>query len=702
MSLAQDITQRFNGDWHGDYGTFPTPGHGPKDRGMSVKDDPAAPDGVLIHSFNGGDPLAVKDQCRALGILPVRSADDYRRTSDSWRVTGSYEYADADGAVLYRTQRREKAGERKKFVAEHLRGKEWVFGIKGISRVLYRLPDILAAAPGDPIYLVEGERKADKLASWGFVATAVAFGANGWQRAYAPTLSGRTVIILPDNDDVGRDFAQKARGDLEAGGATVHVIDLPGLPPKGDIMDWTGTADDLRALVGQATSPNVGAFPLADLGVWDKVKATPKGFVMPGFVPEHELTLATGAGGANKSTFGQQLATCCAAGVPMLGIAVQQGAALYITAEDDEDRLHWMQEHICKAVSLKMGDLVGKLHLASLRGRLGNELATFDHEGKLRPAPSFQVLRATIEKASARLVVLDNAAHLFAGNENDRRQVTAFVNLLYSLCRDLGVTIILVAHTNKAGDTYSGSTAWLNAVRSQIVLSRPENSLDPDERILTLGKANYSRPDEQLRFRWHDFALVRDDDLPQDQRAEIAATIQANHDNDVFLRCLDVRNGQERAVSENEASPTTYAPKVFAEMVESKGVGKLRLERAMDRLFRIGVVERGFLWRKDRKDKFGLRRTCVDPAQGAPTPRADPALTPRADPALTPLQPVDNSHPIYKYIPGAASAGPAPVEEGERGLSKSGPSYTAPVSPDVGNGPDDDLDTDGDIIGWKG
>ena len=47
MTLAQDITKRFNGDWHGDYGTFPTPGHGPKDRGMSVKDDSGAPDGVL-------------------------------------------------------------------------------------------------------------------------------------------------------------------------------------------------------------------------------------------------------------------------------------------------------------------------------------------------------------------------------------------------------------------------------------------------------------------------------------------------------------------------------------------------------------------------------------------------------------------------------------------------------------------------------
>ncbi|WP_122928428.1 AAA family ATPase [Sphingobium sp. LF-16] len=676
MTLAQDITKRFNGDWHGDYGAFPTPGHSPSDRGTTVKDDPGAPDGVLINSFNGGDAIAIKDQCREWGILPSRDADQIRIRS-TWRVTGSFEYVDEDGAVLYRTQRREKAGERKKFVAERLNGTEWAGGIKGVRRVLYRLPEILAAPADEPVYLVEGERKADKLASWGLIGTAVAFGSNGWLSSYADALAGRTVIILPDNDDVGRAFAEKAGADLQGAGCSIRIIDLPGLPPKGDIMDWSGSADDLRALVEKVEVPAAETFAVADLGAWSTIQPTPKAFIMAGFVPARELTLATGAGGANKSTFGQQLATCCAAGVPMLGIDVMQGPALYITAEDDDDRLHWMQTHICRALAVDMAGMVGKLHLVSLRGRLGNELATFDAEGKLRPAPSFQLLKATIEQTGSSLVVLDNAAHLFAGNENDRQQVTAFVNLLYSLCRDLGVTIILVAHSNKAGDSYSGSTAWLNAVRSQIVLQRPEGAIDPDERLLTLGKANYARQGEELRCRWHEFALVRDEDLPADLRQEMAATVQASHDNDVFLRCLDIRNGQERAVSENAASAKTYAPKVFAEMPESKGVGIKRLEAAMDRLFRTGSIERGFLWREDRKDKFGLRRPCADPAQECADPRADPAPTRCADPAFTPLQPRTHTHPISKDIPGAALQGPAPDLD------------------------DDGLDESGDIIGWN-
>lgn len=331
---------------------------------------------------------------------------------------------------------------------------------------------------------------------------------------------------------------------------------------------------------------DVSTLPLVDLKSWIGVEPQPKAFIMPGYVPARELTLLTGAGGANKSTFGQQLATCVAAGVPMLGIPVERGTALYITAEDDADRLHWMQAHISDALGADLLDLSGRLHLSTLRGRLGNELATFDHDGHMRPSKSFAELRGTIEATNASLVVLDNAAHMFAGNENDRVQVTAFVNLLYSLCTDLGVSVVLVAHSNKAGDTYSGSTAWLNAVRSQIVLTRPAESHDPDERVLTLGKANYARQGDELRCRWHQFALIRDEDLPTDQRETIALNIAAAASNAAFLACLRARV--------DEVGPSrgwSYAPAVFEKMPEARGFNREALTAAMNRLRTLGQIE---------------------------------------------------------------------------------------------------------------
>lgn len=349
--------------------------------------------------------------------------------------------------------------------------------------------------------------------------------------------------------------------------------------------------DDAPEMIGMGrlAAPSAETFPLADLCAWSRTTAEPKSFVMPGFIPAQELTLATGAGGANKSTFGQQLVTCCAAGVPLLGVDVRKMPALYLTAEDDEERLHWMQDHICRAVGVKMAGLDGMLHLGSLRGRLGNELATFE-TGRAVLTKTFAMLRATIEQSRAELVVLDNAAHLFAGNENDRQQVTAFVNALYSLCRDLGVTIVLVAHTNKAGDSYSGSTAWLNAVRSQIVLERPEDAIDPDERLLTLGKANYSRAGQELRFRWHDFALIRNEDLPPDHRTEIAANAKAVAENEAFLACLRARAAQGDGRGVGPTPGPNYAPSQFQGMPQAKRYKKDDLRGAMDRLFEIGKI----------------------------------------------------------------------------------------------------------------
>lgn len=418
----------------------------------------------------------------------------------------------------------------------------------------------------------------------------------------------------------------------------------------------TAEVGDLHQAANQEA---VSGFQLADLAAWAATPPQPKSFLMERFIPAHEMTLVTGAGGSNKSTFGAQLATCAAAGLPMLGLTVEQGPSLYITAEDDEDRLHWVQAHICRTVGVRMADLAGKLHVASLRGRLGNELATFETDGRLRVAPAFRLLKETIAATGAKLVVLDNVAHLFTGNENDRGQVTAFINLLYSLCVEFRTTVLLIAHPNKAGDSYSGSTAWLNAVRSQITISRPEESIDPDERVLSLGKANYARPGETLSFRWHDFALVTDADIPAPRRAEMAATLQATADNDLFLTCLAERNRQGRPVSEKTGA--NFAPAIFAEMPESRRIGNIRLRQAMDRLFRINAIERAVLGRDTSKgrDIVGLREVGKHPQTPPPSgSQTHPQAAPQRSPDAPQTPP--HTHAIPKGINGAAFGAAAP------------------------------------------
>ena len=397
--------------------------------------------------------------------------------------------------------------------------------------------------------------------------------------------------------------------------------------------------------------------PLADLDAWATSQPTPKAFILAGRIPKREITLLTGDGGTNKSTFGQQLATCCAAGVPLLGVELEQCVTLYVTAEDDFDRLEWMHQHICDGIGISRTGLTGRLHLASVRGTLNNELATFDAENRIVSTPAFTKIKATLIEHDVDLLILDNVAHMFAGNENDRGQVTAFVNMLYSLCRMLSVTVVLVAHRNKAGDSYSGSTAWLNAVRSQLLLERPEDSHDPDERVLTVGKANYARTDETLRFRWHEFALIRDEDLPADTRAELSKVIQANGENAAFLACLRQRASQGDARAVGASPGPNYAPAQFEGMPDAKGFKKPSLKRAMDRLFALGIIETVAFENRAKGRTINVLREVL---QGSPNAFPNPSRTAIPnDPEPQPELPRTHTTSTT-YYPGAALGPAAP------------------------------------------
>lgn len=52
----------------------PGPGHSPRDRSLSIRLDPDAPDGFVVHSFAGDDPLGCRDYVRAALGLPAFGA----------------------------------------------------------------------------------------------------------------------------------------------------------------------------------------------------------------------------------------------------------------------------------------------------------------------------------------------------------------------------------------------------------------------------------------------------------------------------------------------------------------------------------------------------------------------------------------------------------------------------------------------------
>lgn len=372
--------------------------------------------------------------------------------------------------------------------------------------------------------------------------------------------------------------------------------------------DWTAYGSDWQP-DDAPTDPIVGM----DWAALASAPATRKEFVIPCLAPAGQMTLFTGPGSAGKSLLMQQICAAMAAGVPTLGLDMGQGATVYLSCEDDVGELHFRQAAICKALGLNMFDLAGRFTCDSLFGRLDNVLGHVAEDGIFLLGRGYERIAELVKRTGDKLVCLDNVAHLFAGNENDRAEVTQFVSAMNRLAGETGAAIVLLAHTNKAftqgnrlGNTFSGSTAWVNAVRSQFVLEHDEQT---DLRTITLSKANYAAKGEALRFYWRDWAFVLETDLPPDARKELATVTKANDENAAFMRCLAICTENRRNVSHQPG--VNYAPKIFAAMTEAKGIKKEGFAAALERLLYLKHIELDAdLWDgSNRHKKRGIRST---------------------------------------------------------------------------------------------
>lgn len=162
-------------------------------------------------------------------------------------IVATYDYRDESGELLFQVVRMQP----KTFRQRRPNGTGWEYKVKGTRQVPYRLPDLVAAPLNQQVYVVEGEKDVDRLAKLGVIATCNAGGAGKWHKAHAEPLKDRAVIVIPDNDEAGRDHAQKVAKSLKGIAADVRILELPDLPEKGDVVDWLdagGTAEQLAKL----------------------------------------------------------------------------------------------------------------------------------------------------------------------------------------------------------------------------------------------------------------------------------------------------------------------------------------------------------------------------------------------------------------------------------------------------------------------
>ena len=308
-------------------------------------------------------------------------------------------------------------------------------------------------------------------------------------------------------------------------------------------------------------------------------------------------------------------------GKPLFGLETTQAPALLIFCEDDRDELHRRLADICAANGLEPADLPD-LNLVTLCGFENCLLAARKKGGELARTGLFYAIRQKATDLGARFIGLDNSAFFFPGDENDRSQVTGFVNILNDLALNINGAVLLVGHTPKNGAEFSGSTAWNNAVRSRWFFSRPTPAIGDldehdevfiDQRILRKGKSNYSRSGDQITLTWEKGVFrTATFDGSSISANTMGAKLRERQIECAFLAELDERNAQSRAVSHSPNSPKNYAPKVFAGTKRFKDLKATRreIEQAMEHLFAAGELLAGGLVGKNagRQKVHGIVR----------------------------------------------------------------------------------------------
>lgn len=542
---------------------------------------------------------------------PSSTTPERHRPSPPWTSTGTrgravavYHYHAADGSPAFEVRRYEP----KTFRPYKPDGKA---GYPHGPRPLYGLGRLLESGSSSLVFIVEGEKDADRLAELGLVAVTCAGGANATGKSDWSPLAGRKVAVLPDHDKAGRAFSQAVAGLLHGSAPEVRVLDLaehwPGLPDKGDVSDWLDVdpdghdgetlvrlfdaaepwAPEPAAPTDEPATSQSRSTPM--LLRMSDVQPTTVRWLWPGRIPMGRMTLLVGRPGEGKSFLTADIAARVSQGRDWTdGSRCPAGSVLLCSAEDDP------ADTIAPRLIAHDADR-RRIHLlAGVRQRRsdGREAERIFTLADLDP------LRNALEQLDdCRLIVVDPVGSYLGGGADAHRdnEVRGVLTPLCKLAERHDAALIVVAHTRKsaaahADDMALGSRAFTGLARSVLhLLVDPDGDDDPSQRrrLLLPGKNNLAKRPDGLAFDIGPGDAIDDAGLPRPCIRWHAGTVDITADDAVNRETTgnnDKRTERDQAADwlrQTLAAGPQPSKDLLEQAKETESIAERTLRRAM-------------------------------------------------------------------------------------------------------------------------
>lgn len=492
MSTPEDIARALGGAKRsGSNWSCKCPAHEDNKASLSITQNFSGK--LLVHCHAGCEPTNVISFLRAKGlwpdtaktapvaIPPPRAKIDLPPSqptqSGRGRIVATYDYTDEDGELLYQAVRYDPKDFRQR--APNPDG-SWSWSIKGVKRVLYRLPEVLAAvAEGKTIYICEGEKDVEAARSLGLVATCNAMGAdngtgNKWFPEFATALKGADVVVIPDQDEAGIRHAEWVISTLRGTAKSVKVVN----PTSGkDLAEWvslgatptmieTSAIDAFEMDEAVPLKPERVGFKFLDVNELIK-DIKPIQWLVRDYFERDAISLIYGPPACGKSFFAIDIVCSIAMGVEWMGHKTHSGPVFYIAGEG-----HNGLARRFKAWEVARGHKIeaGKIFKSA------GALSILDEE---EVQLMVEAIEAYIEQTGVvpAIVVVDTLARNFgAGDENSTEDMSRFIDHIDRYIRKRWqCNVLIVHHSGHNAERARGSSALKAAVDSEIEVTKDES-----------------------------------------------------------------------------------------------------------------------------------------------------------------------------------------------------------------------------------